>query len=253
MQVCAGTTGSQRSDPRSIRGWRRTLCPIRTGLGRVVRWPGNLAFPTPGWTRPSRWRYLPATCPCRAARHWPASTAAISSGSGQGNWATAGPSCLAKLPPGDAEGLEVQLKGSGLDALLPHGRRARRAAVQSIREFLCSEAMHGLRIATTQRAVHRPALTQPVRRETTETAAVVTRVAPSFIRFGHFEHFSAHGQPARPAASTLADYVIDRDLPRLPRRPPSTATPMPHCWPSGQRAHRGHGGAVAGGGLHATA
>ena len=35
----------------------------------------------------------------------------------------------------------------------------------------------------------------PARRETLETSAVVTRVAPSFIRFGHFEHFSHHGHP----------------------------------------------------------
>jgi uncharacterized protein YdiU (UPF0061 family) len=36
----------------------------------------------------------------------------------------------------------------------------------------------------------------PVYRETLETAAVVTRVAPSFLRFGHFEHFSC-AQPDR--------------------------------------------------------
>ena len=35
--------------------------------------------------------------------------------------------------------------------------------------------------------------TNPVYREQPETAAVVTRLAPSFIRFGHFEHFSHHG------------------------------------------------------------
>jgi uncharacterized protein YdiU (UPF0061 family) len=50
-----------------------------------------------------------------------------------------------------------------------------------------------------------------VRRETTETAAVVTRVAESFIRFGHFEHFSYNGQHAE--LKTLADHVIDRHYP----------------------------------------
>ena len=51
----------------------------------------------------------------------------------------------------------------------------------------------------------------PVRRETIETAAVVTRVAPSFIRFGHFEHFAHHDQHA--ALRVLADFVIDHHYP----------------------------------------
>jgi uncharacterized protein YdiU (UPF0061 family) len=44
-----------------------------------------------------------------------------------------------------------------------------------------------------------------------ETAAVVTRVAPTFIRFGHFEHFAARNQVAQ--LKTLADYVIERYYP----------------------------------------
>jgi uncharacterized protein YdiU (UPF0061 family) len=51
----------------------------------------------------------------------------------------------------------------------------------------------------------------PVRRETVETAAVVTRVAPSFIRFGHFEHFSTRGQTDELRA--LADFVIEHFYP----------------------------------------
>jgi len=50
-----------------------------------------------------------------------------------------------------------------------------------------------------------------VRREEIETAAVVTRVAPSFIRFGHFEHFAAREQIEE--LRVLADYVIDRYYP----------------------------------------
>jgi uncharacterized protein YdiU (UPF0061 family) len=64
----------------------------------------------------------------------------------------------------------------------------------------------------------------PVRRETMETAAVVTRVAPSFIRFGHFEHFSHSGQHAELKA--LADHVIERFYPRAARPPTRT----PRCW-----------------------
>ena len=51
----------------------------------------------------------------------------------------------------------------------------------------------------------------PVRREEIETSAVVTRVAPSFIRFGHFEHFSHNGQHDQ--LRQLADFVIDTFYP----------------------------------------
>ena len=110
---------------------------------------------------------------------------------------------------GETNGLEVQLKGSGQT---PYSRMGDGRAVlrSSIREFLCSEAMHGLGIATT-RCLCVAGSDEPVPRETMETAAVVTRVAPSFIRFGHFEHFAARNQLAQ--LKTLADYVIERYYP----------------------------------------
>jgi len=110
---------------------------------------------------------------------------------------------------GEVAGLEVQLKGAGLT---PYSRMGDGRAVlrSSIREFLCSEAMHGLGIPTS-RALCVTGSDDPVRRETVETAAVVTRVAPSFIRFGHFEHFAARNQLTQ--LTTLADYVIDRFFP----------------------------------------
>ena len=104
---------------------------------------------------------------------------------------------------------ELQLKGAGRT---PYSRMGDGRAVlrSSIREYLASEAMHGLRIPTT-RALAVTGSSAPVRREEVETAAVVTRVAPSFIRFGHFEHFSARGQNGE--LKELADYVIDRFYP----------------------------------------
>lgn len=108
---------------------------------------------------------------------------------------------------------EIQLKGSGLT---PYSRMGDGRAVlrSSIREFLCSEAMHALGVATT-RALCVIASPLPVRREEIESAAVVTRVAPSFVRFGHFEHFA---YPERPedgfdALRCLADFVIEHHLP----------------------------------------
>ena len=104
---------------------------------------------------------------------------------------------------------ELQLKGSGQT---PYSRMGDGRAVlrSSVREFLASEALHGLEIPTT-RALCITGSDQPVWRETVETAAVVTRVAPSFIRFGHFEHFSYGGQHTELKA--LADHVIARFYP----------------------------------------
>jgi protein adenylyltransferase len=107
--------------------------------------------------------------------------------------------------------LEVQIKGAGLT---PYSRMGDGRAVlrSSIREFLCSEAMHGLGIPTT-RALAIVGSPLPVRREEVETAAVVTRVAPSFLRFGHFEHFT-HSAQDEAALRDLADATIERFFPQ---------------------------------------
>jgi uncharacterized protein YdiU (UPF0061 family) len=109
----------------------------------------------------------------------------------------------------DGELWELQLKGSGRT---PYSRMGDGRAVlrSSIREFLCSEAMHALGIPTT-RALAVMGSDLPVLRETVETAAVVTRMAPSFVRFGSFEFFFYRGEHA--ALKVLADYVIDSFYP----------------------------------------
>ncbi|KAG6374471.1 hypothetical protein JVT61DRAFT_4514 [Boletus reticuloceps] len=84
---------------------------------------------------------------------------------------------------------ELQLKGAGRT---PFSRTADGLAVlrSSIREFLCSEAMHALSIPTTRSLslVYLPEL--PVIRERIERACIFTRVAESFIRIGNFEALS---------------------------------------------------------------
>jgi uncharacterized protein YdiU (UPF0061 family) len=82
----------------------------------------------------------------------------------------------------------------------------------SIREFLCSEAMHALGVPTT-RALGVAGSALPVMRETPETGAVVTRVAPSFLRFGHYEHFAHSGQVD--ALRRLVDFTIATYFPAL--------------------------------------
>jgi uncharacterized protein YdiU (UPF0061 family) len=102
---------------------------------------------------------------------------------------------------------EIQLKGSGRT---PYSRMGDGWAVlrSSVREYLASEAMAGLGIPTT-RALALVASDDPVMRETVETAAVVTRLSPSFVRFGHFEHWghSHHEQKA------LLTYVVEHFFP----------------------------------------
>ena len=112
----------------------------------------------------------------------------------------------------------LQLKGAGPT---PYSRTADGLAVlrSSIREFLCSEAMHHLGIPTT-RALSLVATGRDVLRDMLydghprlEPGAVVCRVAPSFTRFGHFEIFAARGE--HELLQQLADFTIRADFPHL--------------------------------------
>ena len=105
---------------------------------------------------------------------------------------------------GDIAGQELQLKGAGKTrySRMGDGRAVLRS---SIREFLCSEAMHALGIPTS-RALSIVGSRLPVLRETLETAAVCSRLAPSFIRVGHFEHFASTQNIVR--LKELADLLI---------------------------------------------
>lgn len=106
---------------------------------------------------------------------------------------------------------DVQLKGAGMT---PFSRMGDGRAVlrSTIREYLCSEAMHALGIPTT-RALCIVGSNAPVYRETVETAAVLTRIAPTHIRFGTFELFASRGQTEE--VKMLADYVIEHHYPHL--------------------------------------
>jgi len=99
----------------------------------------------------------------------------------------------------DQRRYEVQLKGAGVT---PYSRTADGRAVlrSSIREYVASEAMHYLRVPTT-RALSLAVTGEDVLRDmfydgnpALEKGAIVTRVAPSFIRFGNFEIHAAHGE-----------------------------------------------------------
>lgn len=106
---------------------------------------------------------------------------------------------------------EFQLKGSGLTAF---SRRGDGKAVlrSSIREFLCSEAMHALGVPTT-RALSLHLTGQKVMRDMfydgnpiMEPGAIICRVAPSFIRFGSFQIHTSRGDFE--TLESLVDYTI---------------------------------------------
>jgi uncharacterized protein YdiU (UPF0061 family) len=116
------------------------------------------------------------------------------------------------VAPADPTGtLELQLKGSGKT---PYSRMGDGRAVlrSSIREFLCSEAMAALGIPTS-RALCVIGSDMRVLREMPETAAVVTRMAQSFVRFGSFEHWFYKDRKTE--LQVLADYVIANSFPEL--------------------------------------
>lgn len=106
---------------------------------------------------------------------------------------------------------EIQLKGSGQT---PYSRDGDGRAVlrSTIREYLCSEAMHGLGIPTT-RALCITGSSEEVYREQIETGAMLTRLAQSHVRFGSFEVFFYRNQ--HDDLRTLANYVIATHYPEL--------------------------------------
>lgn len=145
---------------------------------------------------------------------WPGgdTLAAVYSGHQFGVWAGQlgdGRAHLLAEVAGPQGSWEIQLKGAGMT---PYSRMGDGRAVlrSSIREYLASEAMHGLGIPTT-RALALVSSPDPVVRETVETAAVVTRLAPSFVRFGSFEHWAAARDTER--LRELLVYVATRYYP----------------------------------------
>lgn len=112
---------------------------------------------------------------------------------------------------GKVNGQNLQLKGSGQTL---YSRRGDGRAVlrSSIREYLMSEAMYGLGIATS-RALALIGSDTDVARERWEKGAIVLRLSPTWVRFGTFEYFNSIGQHAK--LQKLADYVIDESFPHL--------------------------------------
>ena len=112
----------------------------------------------------------------------------------------------------------LQLKGAGMT---PYSRHADGLAVlrSSIREYLCSEAMHHLGVPTT-RALSLLLTGEKVERDMfydgnpqLEPGAIVCRTAPSFLRFGSFEILTSRKDIK--TLKTLADFCIEQYFPEL--------------------------------------
>lgn len=111
----------------------------------------------------------------------------------------------------DGKRFDLQFKGSGVT---PYSRRGDGRATLSamLREYLISEAMHGLGIRTS-RSLAVVATGEPVYREQVQMGAVLTRVAASHIRVGTFEHVSRFC--SLETLRTFTNYTINRHYPEL--------------------------------------
>ena len=155
-------------------------------------------------------------------------TAGTSSVIGRGSSAMAVPLRSGEVLSPDGIRRELQLKGAGKT---PYSRTADGRAVlrSSVREFLCSEAMHYLGVPTT-RALSLVATGELVVRDMfydghpqAETGAIVCRVSPSFVRFGNFEILAAQNEPE--TLKRLADFIIAEHFPELTSQ--FTSLPVP--------------------------
>ena len=128
---------------------------------------------------------------------------------------------LGEVISNNAQRWELQLKGAGPT---PYSRHADGRAVlrSSLREFICSEAMHHLGVPTT-RALSLITTGEDVVRDMfysgdakPEPGAIVCRVSPSFIRFGNFELPASRGDTK--LLEQLVQFCIARDFPHLKDR-----------------------------------
>ncbi|TCK17762.1 uncharacterized protein YdiU (UPF0061 family) [Thiogranum longum] len=118
---------------------------------------------------------------------------------------------LGQVRNDDGQSWDLQLKGGG-KTLYSRGGDGRAVLRSTIREYLCSEAMHGLGIPTT-RALCLIDSDEEVYREQIETGAMLVRMAPTHIRFGSFEYL--YYEERHDDLRALADYTLKHYFPDL--------------------------------------
>lgn len=112
---------------------------------------------------------------------------------------------------GTMDTYHLQLKGAGMTEYSRNGD-GRAVLRSSIREYLMSEAMQGLKIPSTL-CLGLIGSDHNVRRERMEKGAIICRVSTSWVRFGTFEYYASQGMFKELEA--LADYVIDESFPHI--------------------------------------
>ncbi|MBF9220589.1 protein adenylyltransferase SelO [Hymenobacter ruricola] len=197
------------------------VLPTPVAAPRLLAWSDDLAA-TLGLTRPTERGAAVDALAGNLVTDTMKPFAARYAGHQFGNWAgqlgDGRAISLGELIATDGSTWELQLKGAGPT---PYSRRADGRAVlrSSLREFLCSEAMHYLGVPTT-RALSLVATGDDVVRDMfyngnqrPEPGAIVARVAPTFVRFGNFQMFAASGELEN--LRSLADYVIRHHYPEV--------------------------------------
>lgn len=112
----------------------------------------------------------------------------------------------------DKERFDIQLKGAGRTPF-SRGGDGRAALGPMLREYIISEAMHGLGIPTT-RSLAVVSTGEEIIRETDLPGAILTRVAASHIRVGTFQYAAKWG--TYEDLQTLASYTLIRHFPHIP-------------------------------------
>ena len=109
------------------------------------------------------------------------------------------------------ERFDIQLKGSGRTSY-SRGGDGRAALGPMLREYIISEAMHGLGIPTT-RSLAVVTIGEEIARESYLPGAILTRVAASHLRVGTFQYAARWGSEEE--LRELADYAIKRHYPEI--------------------------------------
>ena len=107
--------------------------------------------------------------------------------------------------------IDLQLKGSGITPF-SRGGDGRAVLGPMLREYIISEAMHALGVATT-RSLGVVSTGEVVYRDTPLPGAILGRIADSHIRVGTFQYAVISGEEG--LLQGLADYTIDRHYPEL--------------------------------------
>ncbi len=116
---------------------------------------------------------------------------------------------LGDIQLADGTRRELHLKGTGR-SVFSRGADGRATLSAMLREYIISEAMHGLVLPTT-RSLAVVETGERVWRQRPEQGAILTRVAKSHVRVGTFQYLAARGETA--AIAALVTHEMARHMP----------------------------------------